>query len=412
MSLNQLSKSIFLISALFLFFSPISCQTKAKDQKESFIEKKEVVVGANQIDKYINFLKNKNVAVVANNTSVIFKNGKDKDNSNYKHLVDSLISLGINIVKVFAPEHGFRGKADAGEHLSDGIDSLTNLPIISLYGKNRKPSPSQLENIEIVVFDMQDVGVRFYTYISTLHYVMETCAEMNIPLIVLDRPNPNGNIVDGPVLDPEFKSFVGMHPVPVVYGLTIGEYAQMINGEKWLENEAVCDLTVIPLTNYSHVTNYSLPIKPSPNLPNDKSINLYASICMFEGTNVSCGRGTEMQFQIFGSPFLDKEKFDFSFIPKPKFGVKSPKHNGLDCYGMDLRQEPDLTEVNFNWLIAAYNATADKEIFFNQFFNKLAGNDQLQSQIKEGLSFEEIKETWKNDLAVYQKVREKYLMYE
>ena len=258
--------------------------------------------GADQIGAYLPILKGKRIAIVANQTSVIF------DGKKTTHLIDTLVSLKLNIKKVFAPEHGFRGKVDAGESIEDGLDVKTKLPIISLYGKNKKPTKSQLRGINLVLFDIQDVGARFYTYISTLHYVMEACAELNIPLILLDRPNPNGHYIDGPVLENDHKSFVGMHPVPVVYGMTIGEYGQMINGEKWLKDGIKSPLTVIKLKNYTHDSEYRLPIKPSPNLPNEKSINLYPSLCFFEGTNVSVGRGTDMQFQIYGSPFLNKKK--------------------------------------------------------------------------------------------------------
>jgi len=365
----------------------------------------EIVTAANKTEAYISLLKGKKVGVVANQTSVIFK---DKTNV---HLVDSLLALDINIIKVFAPEHGFRGKADAGEHVADGIDESTGLPIISLYGENRKPSHEHLKGLDVMLFDIQDVGVRFYTYISTLHNVMEVCAELNIPLIVLDRPNPNGHYIDGPMLEKEAKSFVGMHPVPTVYGMTIGEYGKMINGEKWLEKGLQCDLTVISLSNYTHDSEYDLPIIPSPNLPNAKSINLYPSLCLFEGTNVSAGRGTEMQFQIFGSPFLAEDSFDFSFTPQPNFGAKNPKHNGEICFGRDLRNTEKLSGLNLNWLIESYKNTENKEKFFNNFFLKLAGTSKLQKQIEQGLSFEKIKATWQGDLEKFKDIREKYVLY-
>jgi uncharacterized protein YbbC (DUF1343 family) len=419
---KQLSKGIFLISTLFFYFLAISCnQTPNNVQKVSSEEKPDIIVGANQLDKYIDLLKDKNVAIVANNTSVIFKDGKS--NSNYQHLVDSLLSLGINVAKVFAPEHGFRGAADAGENLSDAIDSKTRLPIISLYGENksptqnqiynyRKPTPEHLNNVDVVVFDIQDVGVRFYTYISTLHNVMEACAENGIPLIVLDRPNPNGHYIDGPVLEEKSKSFAGLGPIPIVYGMTIGEYAKMTNGEKWLKDGVQCDLSVIPLKNYTHNSTYSLPLRPSPNLPNDKSINLYPSLCMFEGTNVSCGRGTEMQFQIFGSPCLPKDSYNFTFIPQPNYGSKTPKNSNQECYGLDLSKAENLSSLNFSWLIDAYNSSTQKNNFFNEeSFNKLAGTTKLKEQIEQGITFEEIKATWKKDLMVFKKVREKYLIY-
>jgi uncharacterized protein YbbC (DUF1343 family) len=321
------------------------------------------------------------------------------------------LALDIKVSKVFAPEHGFRGKADAGEHIEDTKDKKTGLPIISLYGSNRKPSAKQLKNVDAVVFDIQDVGVRFYTYISTLHYIMEACAEQNIPLIVLDRPNPNGHYLDGPVLESEFKSFVGMHPVPVVYGMTIGEYGDMINGENWLGNQLKCDLTVIPLKKYNHDSTYSLPIKPSPNLPNDTSINLYPSICFFEGTLVSCGRGTEIQFQIFGDPSLPKEIYTFSFTPIPNFGAKYPKYQDQLCNGLDLRETKKLVALNLEWLISAYNAYPDKSMFFNTFFKKLAGTEKLQQQIEMGMNAAEISDSWKTDLEKFNITRHKYLRY-
>ncbi|MCG1034762.1 exo-beta-N-acetylmuramidase NamZ family protein [Polaribacter sargassicola] len=402
-----MKKSIILLFSIVL----ICCSSKKNKENlvnPNLLENKtepKIIVAANQTEKYLPMLKGKNVGVVANQTSVIFK---EKENV---HLVDSLLSLNINVTKVFAPEHGFRGKADAGEHIADGIDKTTGLPIISLYGSNRKPSHNHLKGIDVMLFDIQDVGVRFYTYISTLHYVMEVCAELNIPLIVLDRPNPNGHYVDGPILEEEVKSFVGMHPVPIVYGMTIGEYGKMINGENWLENNLKCNLTVIPLKNYTYQSEYDLPIIPSPNLPNSNSINLYPSLCFFEGTNVSAGRGTETQFQIFGSPFISNKSFDFSFTPQPNFGAKHPKHQGKICFGRDLRNNEKLSGLNLNWLIEAYSYTDNKATFFNNFFPKLAGTKQLQNQIEQGLSSKEIKETWQEGLSNFKKVRSKYTMY-
>jgi uncharacterized protein YbbC (DUF1343 family) len=358
---------------------------------------------------YLHLLKGKNVAVVANQTSVIEKRAAKKGGNEFTHVVDSLLSLEIHIKKVFAPEHGFRGKADAGEIIKDGVDRKTGLPIISLYGKNKKPSAIQLKGIDAVVFDIQDVGARFYTYISSLHYVMEACAEQEIPLIILDRPNPNGHYIDGPVLELEHNSFVGMHQVPVVYGMTIGEYGKMINGEKWLNNGIQCDLTIIPLENYKHQTAYSLPIKPSPNLPNDNSINLYPSLCFFEGTNVSAGRGTEMQFQIYGSPFLAKSAFYFT--PQANDGAKYPKYENKICFGEDLRTTKDLNKLDLSFLIKAYSQNSSRT-FFNNFFTKLAGTKKLQEQIEQGLSEQEIRNSWKKDLKTFEKVRSKYLAYD
>jgi len=377
-------------------------RNKRTETKEN--AQKAIVVGANQFEKYAPLLKGKSMAIVANQTSMLNKN---------THLVDYLNKQFPNKVqRVFAPEHGFRGKADAGEHLKNGIDTKTGLAIISLYGKNKKPSKKQLQNVDIILFDIQDVGVRFYTYISTLHYVMEACAESNIKLIVLDRPNPNAHYVDGPMLEKEHKSFVGMHPVPLVYGMTIGEYAKMINGEKWLKNGMQCDLKIIPLQNYTHQTEYILPIKPSPNLPNTKSINLYPSLAFFEGTNVSCGRGTEMQFQIYGSPYLDKRYNKFEFTPQPNFGAKQPKHNGKICYGQDLKNQEKLNRLNLEWLIEAYVSTKDKSKFFNPFFTKLAGTTKLQEQIELTYTYREIRKNWFRDIEKFKKVRSKYLMYE
>ncbi|WP_445732526.1 exo-beta-N-acetylmuramidase NamZ family protein [Mariniflexile sp.] len=378
-----------------------------------------ITVGANQTEGYVPLLKGKRVGVVANQTSVIFKQ-PDKQiattstksrNDGYVHLVDSLLSLKINVVNVFAPEHGFRGTADAGEHIKDGIDTKTGVPIISLYGDNKKPKPEQLKNMDVMLFDLQDVGVRFYTYISTLHYVMEACAEANIPLIILDRPNPNGQYIDGPILEMENKSFVGMHPIPVAHGMTIGEYANMINGEKWLKNGIQCELKVIPVKNYTHQMRYSLPIKPSPNLPNDKSINLYPSLCFFEGANVSVGRGTDKQFQVFGSPFLNKTKYTYTFTPQPNEGAKWPLYQGRVCYGMDLSKVKTLNGLDLSYLIHAYQATENQSEFFNAFFTKLAGTKKLQQQIEAGVSETDIKSSWQKGLERFKATRANYLLY-
>lgn len=389
---------------LFLFLL-ISFQLNACAQKPAIEEG--IKTGADNTELYLSALKGKRIAIVANQTSVILKKEGEKE---FTHLVDSLLTLNFNIKKVFAPEHGFRGKADAGEVVKDGFDTKTGLPIISLYGKNKKPTKQQLEGIDLVVFDIQDVGARFYTYISSLHYVMEACAEANIPVILLDRPNPNGHYVDGPVLEKKHKSFVGMHPVPVVYGMTIGEYGKMINGEKWLANGIQCDLTVIGLKNYTHQSNYSLPIKPSPNLPNDQSINLYPSLCFFEGTTVNAGRGTNMQFQIYGSPYLDS-KNAFSYIPVSNPGAKYPKHKNKTCFGEDLRNEKRLDVLDLSWLIKA-QAQNSEEPFFNAFFTKLAGTKALQEQITKGISEKEIRASWKIGLDRFKKIRENYLLYD
>jgi len=369
----------------------------------------EIKVAAQQTGQYLSILKGKNIAIVANHTSNIEKRKKRKGKREVAHLVDSLLSLDIKVKKVFAPEHGFRGKADAGELIKDGFDTKTGLPIISLYGKNKKPSAKQLEGIDVIVFDIQDVGARFYTYISTLHYVMEAAAENNIPVIILDRPNPNGHYIDGPILEMKHKSFVGMHPVPVVYGMTIGEYGQMINGEKWLKNGIQCDLTVIPLKNYFHNSEYSLPIRPSPNLPNDTSINLYPSLGFFEGTTINAGRGTEFQFQRYGASFFPKS--NFSYTPKPNFGSKYPKQKGKLIYGVDLSNTKKLNYINLEWLIDAYQKTPKTEKFFGKTFTIHAGNTKLQKQIENGLTAEEIRKSWKKGLSNFKKTRTNYLIY-
>ncbi|WP_233244067.1 exo-beta-N-acetylmuramidase NamZ domain-containing protein [Tamlana fucoidanivorans] len=401
-------------TVLLFVLAMISCASKMKHESSDTIpvnnkkthEVTPIIVGANQTATYLPLLQTKRIGIVANQTSVIFKT-----NHQYTHLVDSLIDLNINVKKVFAPEHGFRGQADAGEAVKDGIDTKTNLPIISLYGKNKKPSESQLADLDLVIFDIQDVGARFYTYISSLHYVMEACAEQDIPVLILDRPNPNGHYIDGPVLKTAHKSFVGMHPIPVVHGMTIGEYAKMINGEGWLANSIKCSLHVIPVKNYNRQLPYILPIKPSPNLPNDQAINLYPSLCFFEGTNVNAGRGTETQFQVFGSPYLNPEKYTFQYTPQSNTGSKYPKHQGKVCFGKDVSQTQKLNALNLTWLIEAYKDTSDTSEFFNTFFTKLAGTTELQKQIELGLSEQSIKDSWKEALNLFKTMRSPYLIY-
>jgi len=372
-----------------------------------------IYTGANQWQQYMPLLKGKKVGIVANQTSVVNDTLEYPDEIRIVdfHLVDFIVDFENHVTKVFAPEHGFRGKADAGELVKDGIDTKTGVPIISLYGKNKKPSAAQLEDIEVMVFDIQDVGARFYTYISTLHYVMEACAELGIPVILLDRPNPNGHYIDGPILEPEHKSFVGMHPVPVVHGMTIGEYAQMINGQGWLNNKIKCELTVIPMQNYTHDTPYLLPIKPSPNLPNDIAINLYPSLCFFEGTLVSAGRGTENQFQVFGAPSLPTEFYPYTFTPQANEGAKHPKFKGERCNGLDLTRTPKNNRLNLEWLIEAYVANGRRPDFFNKFFTKLAGTERLKWQIENRYTYSEIRKEWIRPLAEYDSMRQAYLIY-
>lgn len=365
----------------------------------------QVMVGADQTAQYVPLLKGKRVAIVANQTSVIGD----------IHFVDSLLSLNIDIRRVFGPEHGFRGKADAGEHLANNIDAATGLPVVSLYGKHRKPTAADMDSLDIVIFDIQDVGVRFYTYISTLHYVMEACAENNVPLLVLDRPNPNGFYVDGPVLDTaRVRSFVGMHPVPLVHGMTIGEYAMMLNGEHWLKNGEVCQLMVVPCKNYTHRTHYQLPIKPSPNLPTYRSVLLYPSLGLFEGTFMSVARGTDFPFEAIGHP--DYLAAPFRFTPHSVEGAKYPPFKDVPCRGYDLRQisteslEAD-ARINLKWLIDSYNYFLSKPDFFQSFVDKLAG-PELRKQIEQGMTEAEIRQSWQDGLRDFQQIRKKYLLYE
>ncbi len=429
--------NIFKNTVLLFVFIMISCASKAKskiaikDETDLTVQNdSSIAVGANQTKAYLPLLKGKRVGIVANQTSVIFRKEKRQtilidpetneqslghiiEKDTMTHLVDSLISLKIAVKKVFSPEHGFRGRVDAGELVKDGIDTKTNLPIVSLYGKNKKPTKEQLEGLDIVVFDIQDVGVRFYTYISTLHYIMEACSEQGIPVLILDRPNPNGHYVDGPTLEIKNKSFLGMHPIPLVHGMTIGEYAQMINGEKWLKNGTQCEITIIPIKNYTHNTFYSLPIRPSPNLPNDQAIKLYPSLGLFEGTHINAGRGTEFQFQRYGAPFLDKKALPFNYTPIANFGAKYPKHKNNLCYGEDLQNEELNGIMTLKWVIKAYQNSTDKSLFFNtNNFTKHAGTDKLQKQIEAGLSETEIKVTWQDDLKTFKNTRDKYLIYD
>ena len=365
------------------------------------------IPAANLTQQYVPSLLGLRIAMVVNQTSTI----------NQIHLVDSLRSLGIHIEKIFAPEHGFRGDIDAGATVLSGIDSLTGISIVSLYGDHKKPTKEDLQNCDLVLFDIQDVGVRFYTYLSTLHLVMEACAENALPLMVLDRPNPNGSYIDGPVLDTsKFKSFVGMHPVPIVYGMTIGEYANMINGEKWLSKQLKCTLTVIPVAAYDHSQFYTLPIKPSPNLVDNAAIIFYPSLCLFEGTVISVGRGTYSPFKQIGHPLLSA-KYTSNFTPQAIVGMSvTPPYLNHICYGIDL-QNLDANKllkkgkINLYWILELYRNYPNKTEFFNSFFNKLAGNEQLKKQIIRKKSIRAIRHSWKKDLANFKKIRAKYILY-
>jgi uncharacterized protein YbbC (DUF1343 family) len=388
-------KRIFLtFSALIL----IAFSTACDGLKET------PVPGANQIDQYKNLIEGKAVAIVANQTSM----------AGNIHLVDFLLKSGISIKVIFAPEHGFRDLADAGERIENGKDPETGIRLTSLYGGHLKPTPDDLRGIDVVIFDIQDVGVRFYTYISTLHYILEACAENNVKCIVLDRPDPNGFYFDGNIADTANRSFVGIDPVPIVHGMTVGEYAMMLNGEGWLKNRVKCDLTVIKCINYTHKSYYELPVKPSPNLPNQTSIYLYPSICFFEGTNISLGRGTPFPFQVYGSPELPDK--GFSFTPESVPGAKNPPLLGKKCFGIDLRNAiknklVPSPKVNLEWVIDAYREYPEKDKFFTSYFDVLASGPTIREQIQKGMSADEIRATWKNGLERFGKIREKYLLY-
>lgn len=395
-------KLIILFS--FLLSSMAFCKNTEEKTDHSIEKEKETILpAADQAEKYLHLLEGKRVGLVVNQTSIL-------TTQNNMHLVDFLMMEGIDVVKVFVPEHGFRGDADAGEVVNSEIDKRTGLPIVSLYGDQKKPSAKTLSDIDILIYDLQDVGVRFYTYISTMHYVMESCAENNMPLLILDRPNPNGDYVDGPVLKKGFESFVGMHPIPVVHGLTVGELAQMINGEGWLKNKVKADIEIIPVSNWNHADPYGLQVKPSPNLPNDLSIRLYPSLCYFEGTDVSLGRGTTYPFQVYGYP--DPKFGDFTFTPVSIDGMsKNPPQKDKKCYGVDLRNESLDHRFTLEYLLHAYNVSGKREKFFNNFFDKLAGTDQLRKDILAGKNEDQIRASWQADLDLYKEMRNKYLMY-
>ncbi len=380
----------------FVLFGLATCKAQPVQEKNSA---KLPVTGADQLNVLLPELKGKRVALTVNHTSRVGKT----------HLADSLKSLGINIVKIFGPEHGFRGNAADGELVNDSIDSKTGIPLISLYGKNKKPTAKQLANVDVMIFDIQDVGTRFYTYIGTMHYVMEACAESNKKMIILDRPNPN-DFVDGPVNDKPLKSFVAMHTIPIAHGLTVGELAQMINGEGWLPNKIKCDIEIIKLKNWRHSEPYQLPIRPSPNLPNNQAILLYPSLCLFEGTNISLGRGTPYPFQVLGAPELKELSFTFTPVTIKGVAVKPPHENKL-CYGIDLRNDVPARKIDLSYLLKMYSLYPDKEKFFTSYFDLLAGTPKLKQQVKDGLTEEQIRASWKSDLDAYKIIRAKYLLY-
>lgn len=391
-------KNLLFITLIFLGIQSCKAQTQTLNQNC-------FKTGADRPELYLPLIQNKTIVVVTNQTGLM---------NDRTHLVDFLVKNKVKIKNIFAPEHGFRGDADAGEHVKNGNDAKTGLPLVSLYGSNKKPTAEQLKGVDLVLFDIQDVGVRFYTYISTLSYVMEAAAESNIEVVVLDRPNPHDGYIDGPMMQEKWKSFVGMHNVPVVYGLTIGEYGKMVNGEKWLRNGIQAKYTLIPMLGYHKKQRYKISERPSPNLPNEKSINLYPSLCFFEGTQVSVGRGTDLPFQIYGSPWT--KNFQYQFTPKPNFGAKDPFLNGKLCYGENLSQYPeDLHQLNLKWLLKAYKDyknPAQNFFLSNLFFDKLAGTDELRKQIIAGKSETEIRNSWKKDLENFEKIRSKYVIYQ
>lgn len=401
--MNQITQITKLFPFLVLLLNFIVLDCHANELK--VVNYDQIKSGALQTEKYFHLIRGKQLAIVTNQTGIISD----------VHLVDSLINAGMQVKKVFSPEHGFRGNIDAGALIDNHIDSITQLPVISLYGKNKKPLASDLQGIDMVIFDLQDVGVRFYTYISTLTYVMEACNENGIPLIVLDRPNPNGYYIDGPVLDKKLQSFVGLHPVPVVYGLTIGEYALMVQGEKWISEAASLQLTVIPLSGYERTMIAMLPVKPSPNLPNWESIYLYPSLCFFEGTIVSVGRGTEEPFQRYGHP--DLPEGNITFTPKPIEGASiNPPLKNQQCNGNDLKAfahsfQYQPKQLQLSWLIDSYNTLKNKHMYFNNYFSTLAGTFELRQQIEAGISEKDIRLSWLAGIQEYKKIRVKYLLY-
>ncbi len=406
---DYLDKMVTRALPVFVLFLTISCAAQPHREPGHDAKKQSDIpdlrMGADQLDVLLPMLEGKRVGLLVNHTALVGRT----------HLVDTLLQRGILIKKIFGPEHGFRGNAADGEVVKNGVDTKSGLPVISLYGRNKKPTPDQVSDIDVLIFDIQDVGTRFYTYISSLHYLMESAAENGKKVVVLDRPNPHGGYTDGPILRPEFKSFVGMHPIPVVHGLTVGELAQMVNGQGWLAGGLKCDLAVVTMKNWAHGDEYLLPVYPSPNLPNNQSIRLYPSLCFFEGTAISVGRGTPFPFQALGSPQL--KDFDFTFTPVTVPGVAvNPLHENQLCYGIDLREAKTTKRIDLSYLINMYNAFPDKENFFwnpfdRNYIDKLAGTDELRKQIRSGMSEDQIRATWSEGLANYNRIRAKYLLY-
>ena len=395
--LNNTNIWIFLLFIMVFF----ACQDSTSAEQQTQVKPDTtLLVGAERLPLYLPRLANKNVGLVVNQTSLVGNT----------HLVDTLLQLNVKVTKLFAPEHGFRGEAENGAHIDNDKDPKTGIPILSLHGKTKKPTTEMLSDLDIVLYDIQDVGARFYTYLSTMHLVMEACAERNIPVIILDRPNPNGHYVDGPVMEDKYKTFLGKHNIPIVHGMTLGELSLMINKEGWLTDSLICDLEVISIANWDHTKSYSLSIKPSANLPNDKAINLYPSLCLFEQTVVSVGRGTEVPFTILGHP--NYQDTSFCFTPSSRMASKYPKHEDKKCYGMDLSNLPRLNELNLQLLLDWYLLLKDEETpFFYKHFRNLAGTEKLQNQIEAGWTSEQIKATWQSDLIQFKKLRKQYLLY-
>ncbi|MBK7740311.1 MAG: DUF1343 domain-containing protein [Saprospiraceae bacterium] len=403
-------ETIFLLFSLFVWpgcnaDKPI-LDNKVSEHVLGEAEGLPLYTGADQVDKYMPILKGARVGLLINQTSMVGD----------KSLVDVMVENGVRVQAIFAPEHGFRGEADAGAEIPDGKDKLTGIPIISIYGQKKAPDAGDLKDIDVVVFDVQDVGARFYTYLSTLKYLMEACARNNVSLLVLDRPNPNGHYVDGPILEPAFTSFVGVIPIPIVHGMTLGELAGMMNGEGMLAEGIKCRLKVVTCQNYNHHVPYKLPVKPSPNLPNQLSVLLYPSLCLFEGTNFSVGRGTDKQFQIYGSP--EAGEGDFYFTPQPKPGAMKPFLEGKKCRGFDLSGMKEVEvmkegRLNLSYILKAYASCKEKKTFFlkNNFIDKLAGTDKFRKQVVSGLSEDQIRESWQPGLSTFKEMRKKYLLY-
>lgn len=408
MSLNPPFSGLF-PSVLFLLLSfGFSCNSQSQGQDEglSLASSRNIKPGAERTEEYFPLLQGKRLAVAGNHTSRVGE----------RHLVDTLLSSGFKVVKVFSPEHGFRGLAAAGERVDSSVDETTGLPVISLYGNNRKPRAEQLADVDLIIIDLQDVGMRFYTYISTMTLILQAAAREGKAVMVLDRPNPHGHYVDGPILDLAYGSFVGLHPVPVVHGMTMGEYACMVNAEGWLGYKVECDLTVIPVEHYTHTDIYHLPVSPSPNLPNMQAVFLYPSLCFFEGTVISVGRGTPMPFQVYGHPRLPADKYPFSFTPQSVSAAPNPPALGETCYGRDLRDLPledlqDEKRINLSYLLEAFRNYPEKDKFFNNYFDRLAGSNLLRNQVLAGQTEAQIRESWQPGLAEFKKVRKKYLLY-